>query len=458
MTNIWMHIGIGSFQRAHQAWYLHRLLQENTREKWIVAAGGIRKDTAPLLDALSKQDGQYILETVTPKGERDYEKITSIQKILPYDDKMQGLVEQGIRPETKIIAFTVTEGGYYLDTNHQLDKSSRDIQSELKGEICTIYGALKAILKERIRKGGQPVTLLSCDNLRHNGERFRNGFIEFLKLSREDQLLEWVRKNTSSPNTMVDRITPRPSADLPERVYGVTHFRDAAPVMAESFIQWVIEDHFIDGRPELEKVGVEMVKSVDPWEEAKIRILNSSHSCVAWAGTLAGLSFIHEDVANAEIRKMAWNYVTEDVIPCLTPSPLDLARYRDVVLDRFSNPYIKDTNQRVAADSFSKIPGFITPTLTECYDRGKTPDATAVLPALFFVFLENYVKDLIPYQYQDGIMNQQAVHEMFKAGDPVAEYAGDKMLFGKLAGKPEFVKLLHNKINYLRDWQKKVNN
>ena len=124
--------------------------------------------------------------------------------------------------------------------------------------------------------------------------------------------------------------------------------------MAESFIQWVIEDRFIAGRPAWERVGVEMVASVHAHEEAKIRILNATHSCVAWAGTLRGLSFIHEGMAVPAIRQMAWDYVTDDVIPCLDtpeqPSPIDLAAYRDVVLERFGNPYVRDTNQRVAMD------------------------------------------------------------------------------------------------------------
>ena len=155
--------------------------------------------------------------------------------------------------------------------------------------------------------------------------------------------------------------------------------------MGEAFIQWVIEDHFIAGRPAWEKVGAELVDSVMPYEEAKIRILNATHSCIAWAGTLVGLNYIHEGTLDADIHKFAYDYVTEDVIPCLTPSPLDLERYRDVVLDRFSNPYIQDTNQRVAADGFSKIPGFIAPTLAECFERGVDAGgdrdaARAVLP------------------------------------------------------------------------------
>ncbi|SQC91078.1 Polyol:NADP oxidoreductase [Cedecea neteri] len=188
-----------------------------------------------------------------------------------------------------------------------------------------------------------------------------------------------------------------------------TGFDDKVPVMGESFIQWVIEDDFINGRPALENVGVEMVKSVLPYEEAKIRILNASHSCIAWAGTLTGLSYIDESTVQQPIKQMAWDYVTEDVIPSLSPSPLDLAGYRDVVLARFSNPYIKDTNQRVAADGLSKIPGFITPTLIECYQRGEEPAATAVLPALFFLFLQRWAQGQLPYQYQDGVMQGDAI-------------------------------------------------
>ncbi|PLM41776.1 mannitol dehydrogenase family protein, partial [Klebsiella michiganensis] len=162
---------------------------------------------------------------------------------------------------------------------------------------------------------------------------------------------------------------------------------DKAPVMGETFIQWVVENNFRDERPNLEAVGVEMVASVIPYEEAKIRILNSSHSCIAWAGTLIGQQYIHESTLTDFIYAIADRYVTEDVIPCLGDNGIDLPAYRDVVLKRFTNPYIQDTNQRVAADGFSKIPAMIAPTLQECYQRGVRPQATAMLPALFFVFL-----------------------------------------------------------------------
>ena len=446
----WMHLGAGSFHRAHQAWYLHRLLDQGD-DRWHIALGNIRNDAQPLLSALDAQQGRYTLETVTPEGERVYETITSVKKVLPWDEALSALVAQGADENTKVISFTVTEGGYYLDTDHQLDPRHPDIQADLAGEARTIYGALARILRARMAKNGQPVTLLNCDNLRHNGERFRAGFLAFLLLSGDKDLYQWVMDNTTSPNTMVDRITPRPTEDIAARVLEHTGVEDRAPVMGEAFIQWVIEDNFIAGRPALENVGVEMVESVLPWEEAKIRILNASHSCIAWAGTLKGQSYIHESTQTDAIRQLAWNYVTEDVIPSLSPSPLDLEQYRDVVLSRFSNPYIQDTNQRVAADGLSKIPGFITPTLVECYQRGAEPRATAVLPALFFLFLQRWHRGELPYTYQDGVLNEEAMHTLLAADDALDRFTADETLFGPLATDPRFAQLMRDTVAQLEE-------
>lgn len=449
--SVWMHIGAGSFHRAHQAWYLHRLIQQGDNS-WYIALGNIRSDASSLLDQLNRQQGQYVLETVSPEGIRNYETITSIQKILQWDEKLSALIEQGCQENTKVISFTVTEAGYYLTPQHELDLSQADIQTDINGGTATIYGALEKILTARVAANGKPVTLLNCDNLRHNGERFRHGFLSFLKQKNNLELSQWVEKNTSSPNTMVDRITPRPTADIAERVKAATGFDDHVPVMGESFIQWVIEDNFINGRPKLEEVEVEMVDSVLPWEEAKIRILNASHSCIAWAGTLIGLNYIDESTIKKPIYQMAWNYVTENVIPCLSPSPLNLAQYRDVVLSRFSNPYIKDTNQRVAADGLSKIPGFITPTLNECYQKGITPAATAILPALFFVFFEKWAKDSLPYAYQDGVLDTDMHRKMMLSEDALQQFITDKALFGDLSQSQDFQQLMIKTVADIRQW------
>jgi D-arabinitol 4-dehydrogenase len=293
-----------------------------------------------------------------------------------------------------------------------------------------------------MKAGAGAVTLMNCDNLRHNGERSRGGLLQFIDALGDAALKAWVQENTRSPNAMVDRITPRPTPDVAERVKAATGWDDKAAVMGESFIQWVIEDNFIAGRPEWEKVGVEMVNSVQAHEEAKIRLLNATHSCIAWAGTLAGYRYIHEGTLDPEIRKMAFDYVTDDAIPVLLPCPINLEKYRDVVLDRFGNPAIADTNQRVAMDAFSKIPGMIAPTIRDKLARGGSFDSVALLPALFLAYLQRWHQGQIPYTYQDQAMDPAVAHAICDAADPVAAYAADTTLWGEMAGRPELVAAL----------------
>ena len=444
--NIILHIGLGSFHRAHQAVYLHELRETGDRG-WSIVGGNIRNDMADTLAALIAQNGEYTLETVSPAGVRRCERIRSISEVIPFDASLARLIEVGADAATRIISFTVTEAGYYLDAKNQLDLGYADLRADLEGNACrTVYGAVSAILRERGRRGGAPVTLLNCDNLRSNGERFRAGLLDFLARRGETALRDWVQAHTSCPNNMVDRITPRPLPLVAERVLAATGWADRAPVMAETFIQWVIQDDFIAGRPAWETVGAQMVDSVHAFEEAKIRLLNAPHSCIAWAGTLRGLTYIHEGVVVPEIRQMAFDYVTNDVIPCLDspahPCPIDLAAYRDVVLDRFSNPHLMDTNQRVAMDGFSKIPGFIVPTLRECLARGAPMISTAMLPALFFAFLGRWHRAELGHEYQDGVMDPAVAHAFFAAPDPLAAFARDPLLWGPLAGNAELLSTL----------------
>ena len=441
--NTVLHIGLGSFHRAHQAVYLHHLREAGDRS-WSIVGGNIRDDMPETMAALAAQQGEYTLETVSPSGERLYQRIRAIREVIPFDPALARLIEVGADPATRIISFTVTEAGYYLDAHHKLDLNYAELRSDLEGHTHgTIYGALARILRARAQHGGAPVTLLSCDNLRGNGARLRSGLLDFLARRNETTVGDWVAKNTTCPCNMVDRITPRPSPDVAERVQAATGWNDRAPVMSESFIQWVVEDDFIAGRPAWERAGAEMVASVAAHEEAKIRVLNASHSCVAWAGSLRGLEFIHQDMAVPEIRQMAWDYVSLDVIPCLDspehPCPINLAQYRDVVLERFGNPFVRDTNQRVAMDGFSKIPGFITPTLRECIARDAPISSTAMLPALFFAFLRRWHRGELKADYQDGVMNPQTVHAFFAAPDPLEAFCRDALLWGPLAGNGTLV-------------------
>lgn len=439
-----LHLGLGSFHRAHQAVYLQQL-HDLGDTSWEIAAGNIRADGEELIQALIQQKGRYTLETVTPQGARNYKEIGSIKRVVAWDADLSGLTQVAVEPSTRIVSFTVTEAGYYLDALDQLDHSYPDLVSDLKGDTCcTLYGALSRLLDARRSAGAGPVTLMNCDNLRSNGDRFAKGFKQFLEQQGKAELLTWVEANTSAPNAMVDRITPRPTPSVAERVTAATGVEDRAALSAEAFIQWVIEDHFVAGRPAWERVGVELVEDVLPYEEAKIRLLNATHSCIAWAGTLAGYTYIHEGAQDGEVRKLAYDYVTQDVLPCLEPSPLDLCDYRDVVLDRFSNPNILDTNARVAMDGYSKVPGFILPTINDRLTSGQSIACVAVLPALFLEFLVQERAGHVPYRYEDQLMEPGTAEAILDSDDPVQALCNDRLLFNDLAGDTRLIEAVRD--------------
>jgi D-arabinitol 4-dehydrogenase len=447
-----LHLGLGSFHRAHQALYLQKLRDLNDVQ-WVLAGGNLRPDMESTIAALQANGGAYTLETISSAGVHEYKRITSIKNVVAWTEDLHELIAIGANASTKIISFTVTEAGYYLRAGNQLDLTNQDIQDDLKKALShhagsTLYGTLSAILRARIKAGSGPVTLLNCDNLRHNGDCSRSGLLQFIAQLNDPVFLQWVTTNTTSPNAMVDRITPRPTADVVERVAAATGLRDTAAVMGEDFIQWVIEDQFIAGRPDWQRVGVELVSSVDAYEEAKIRLLNATHSCIAWAGTLKGMKYIHEGTQDPVIRQFAFDYVTNDVIPVLNssdkPCPINLEAYRDTVLNRFCNAAIQDTNQRVAMDGFSKIPGFIVPTIRERLAQHQSIDSVAMLPALFLQYLQRWHRQELPYTYQDQAMNVEKAHAICQADDPVDAFCKERSLWGELVTDERLVSAIRN--------------
>ncbi len=438
-----LHLGLGSFHRAHQAVYINELYQLGD-EDWGIVAGNIQEDP-PVIKALKDSGGKYTLETISPQGEKNYQGIRSLQKIIPYEDSLKEIMRVGADLHTKIISFTVTEAGYYLDLEDNLMVALPDLANDLKvkegqQKMRTVYGVLYRLLKarkEKIADNGEAqdkakITLMTCDNLQHNGQRFKRGMKQFICLLGDNEFLNWFENNCSCPQSMVDRITPRPSEEVFERVARATGEKNASAVMGEEFIQWVLEDNFINERPALEKVGVELVGNVEPYENAKIRLLNATHSCIAWAGSLLGYNYIHEGLLQPAIRKMAYDYITNDVIPILLPSPINLENYRDLVLDRFSNAYLKDTNQRVAMDGFSKIPGFIVPTIKTRLKREESIVDVIMLPALFLEFLKMWDVGKISFEYEDQSMDLLVAQAICRSSDSVAAFCANGMLWGDL--------------------------
>ncbi|MES3021489.1 MAG: D-arabinitol 4-dehydrogenase [Pseudomonadota bacterium] len=438
-----LHLGLGAFHRAHQAAYLQRLHDLGDRE-WQIVSGNIRSTTPDPARQLQTQDYAYTLETISPAGERAYQLIKATARAVPYEPRLAEIIERGADAATGIISFTVTEAGYFLDADDRLDLASADLCADIAAARqglpgTTIYGALSAILRQRSKIGAGPVTLLCCDNLRHNGSRFRQGLMQFMELTGDLALLDWVRAHTTSPCTMVDRITPRTPPELAARVLRATGRHDAAPVMSESFMQWVLEDDFCNGRPDWVRAGAQLVASVAPYEEAKIRILNATHSCIAWAGALAGHRYIHECMRDRRIHAMAHAYVTEAVFDCLRPSPVDLERYRDQVFQRFASDAIEDTTERVLADGFAKLPGFVLPTLAERLSRGLDVASVALLPALFLQFLRRWYNGDLKLVYSDQAMDSRTVADICRASDPVAAFCSQRALWDDLADSPRIL-------------------
>ncbi|MES2900293.1 MAG: D-arabinitol 4-dehydrogenase [Pseudomonadota bacterium] len=440
-----LHLGLGAFHRAHQAAYLQRLHSLGDCA-WHIVSGNIRPAMPDPALALQAQGNQYTLETTNPEGERAYQQIKAIVRAVPYEPLLAELIECGADPDTAIISFTVTEAGYFLDADDNLDFAQPELAADLaaarrRAAGMTIYGALSAILLRRSHDGAGAVTLLCCDNLRHNGSRFRKGLLQFLARSEEHDLADWVRTHTTAPSSMVDRITPRTPPELAARVLQATGREDAAPVMSESFMQWVIEDDFCNGRPAWENSGAELVQSVTPYEEAKIRILNASHSCLAWAGTLRGHRFIHDCMRDEGIAAATHTYVNE-VFDCLRPTPVDLERYRDQVFARFGSDAMADTTERVLADSFAKMRGFVLPTIAERLSRGLDIAGVAMLPALFLTFLQRWHTGQLAVDYADQTLPRATLAAICTDRDPVAAFCATGLLWDHLANDPRLLAAL----------------
>jgi D-arabinitol 4-dehydrogenase len=240
---------------------------------------------------------------------------------------------------------------------------------------------------------------------------------------------------------------------ISHRMKEVYELSDRVSVLRDgTYVGTLERDAITPERPAWEKVGAEIVDSVLPYEEAKIRVLNATRSCVAWAGTLAGFEYIHEGARDAEIARFAHDYITQDVIPSLLPSPIDLQRYRDIVLDRFSNPHIRDTNERVAADGFTKLSGFVVPTLRDSFARDEVPAPTAILPALFLAFLTRWIDGELHIDYRDSLQDTAAIRAMLAAEDPIAAFGSDRRVWGGLTSDTRLIDAVRDAYGTVNRW------
>lgn len=347
-----VHLGIGAFHRAHMAAYVDSLLKDNPT--WgIVGASLRRPDTR---DALAPQDFLYTLAVRSAAG-TECRIIGSILDVLDANQQRRQLIELMADPAIRIVSLTVTEKGYCHDpATGALDEKHPDIVHDLAhpDEPISAPGLIVAALALRAERGLVPFTVMSCDNLPSNGRTAKRIVTRFATLARPDLADYFAR--VAFPSTMIDRIVPATTDADRAIVTELTGLDDAWPIMTEPFTQWVIEDDFPAGRPPFETVGAELVADVEPYELMKLRMLNGSHSTMAYLGYLSGYQYVAEAVSDLNLRQLIHGLMTEEVIPTLPMPAEQLGQYRDQLLERFANPALRHRTWQIAMDGTQKLP------------------------------------------------------------------------------------------------------
>ncbi|WP_191600412.1 mannitol dehydrogenase family protein [Marinomonas algicola] len=440
-----MHLGVGAFHRAHQAVFFDRLLALPAGKDWGLVGVNIRSQDRVGFSQLEKQKGEYVLKTMSADGRVEYEHIRSIVRLIDGSTVPNSVDELMSNPTIQLVTFTVTEGGYYLDENKQLMLDNHFIKEDIASGRNTLYAFLYAGLKLRSETSNSKVTLLSCDNLRHNGTLLKTGLIQFLQAKNDFALIDWVEENVSFPCSMVDRITPKPSHQHVDDVQARFGVADEMTVMGEDFIQWVIEDDFAGEKPLLNEVGVEFVSDVTPFEEAKIRILNAGHTVVTYQAALKQLTYFDEAMQDAQLKQYFTDFIKQDSIPAIGESIVDLPAYYDVIAQRFSNRNIGDTVERICTDGYAKFAIFVYPTLAEIYRLGGNPYKTIEGIASWFVFINKVAKGKLSITYNEPNIDKLSAFTDDEAG--INAFVTDRFLWQKVPEEyPKFTQDLTNAI------------
>lgn len=359
-----VHLGIGAFHRAHQAFYTEAVLNQFGGD-WGIIGCSLR--SASVRDQLAPQDGLYTLVERSGEGEK-LQLIGAVKETLVGPEDPAGLVAIMANPDIKIVSLTVTEKGYCHDpATGDLNLNHPDIQHDLDNLATpkSAIGFLVGALKIRFEAGQKAFTLLSCDNLPNNGRVLEKVVTQFAeKVSAE--FAQWIKANATFPCTMIDRIVPATTDDDRREIEARLGLRDEGMVVCEPFTQWVVEDKFADGRPAWEKVGVLMTDDVEAFEKIKLRLLNGSHSTMAYTGYLSGFQYIAEVMQQPAFVNLIKTYMAREAGETVqAPTGFDIEEYKQQLRDRFSNPALKHKTWQIAMDGSQKLPQRLLETLRE---------------------------------------------------------------------------------------------
>jgi mannitol 2-dehydrogenase len=434
-----VHIGLGNFHRAHQAWYTHRLMQMGLAHDWAIIGAGVRAGDAAMRDRLLAQDCLTTLIELDPSG-KSAEVTGAMIDFLPVQADNAALIARMAQPYIRIVSLTVTEGGYYIDAaTGGLDTAHPDIRHDAAHPQTprTAFGAMVAALALRRSQGTGPFTGLCCDNLQGNGAILRQTVVGLSRLS-DPALADWIDATCSFPNAMVDCIVP---ATGPHEVALAQSFGidDAAPITHENFRQWVIEDHFCAGRPDWDRAGATFAADVHAHETMKIRILNGGHQVICGAGELMGLGTIAATMAHPGIRAMFHRIAKQEIAPHVAAVPDKTPQaYIDLIARRFANPEIADTTRRVAFDGSSRHSGFIVPSIRDGLARGTPVDGLALVSAIWSRYCLGRTEDGVEIAPNDPAWPALQAAAIKAQDSPVA-WLEQRSVYGDLKDAPRFV-------------------
>ena len=446
-----VHIGLGNFHRAHQAWYLHRLMQQGQAMDWGIIGAGVRPYDAGMRKKLLEQDCLTTLIELDPSG-TSAEVCGSMIDYLPIAPGNGPIIETIARPEIRIVALTVTEGGYYIDpVTGGFDSTHEDIVHDAANPSSprTAFGAIIAAMQLRRAADLGPVTLQSCDNLQGNGAILRQTVVSLAKMADAD-LAAWIEENCTFPNSMVDCIVPATGPNEIElaRKLGID---DLAPVTHENYRQWVIEDDFCAGRPNWDQVGATFTDAVHDYEAMKIRLLNGGHQVIANAAEIMSIPTIDGCMANPLITALFHKVAAAEIAPFVPPvAELSSDDYIALIATRFANPAIRDTTRRVAFDGTSRHPGFILPVVRDALEANASVEGLALVEALWARMCAATREDGSVIEPNDPFWDELVVVANAARERPVA-WLEQSRFYGDLADRAPFRDAFERWLNML--WQ-----